>query len=232
LYWTAKTGVREIGGSILAQYLAIGGVAQYGPPTTDETRTPDGVGRFNHLLGTPASQAASIYWTPNTGAHSIHGQIREKWASMGWERGIGYPTTDEWATPDGVGRYNHFSGNSSIYWTPSTGPHQIGGDIRQKWAQYGWERGIGYPTTDEWATPNGIGRYNHFTGNASIYWSIRTGAHLVKGEIRNRWAALGWEKGYLGLPTSDEYAISGGFRSDFQGGYIVYRNGRATDYRW
>jgi uncharacterized protein with LGFP repeats len=83
-------------------------------------------------------------------------------------------------------------------------------------------------------TPGGGARYNHFTKNGSIYWSGATGAHNVQGEIRNRWAALGWERSYLGLPTSDEYAISGGgFRSDFQGGYIVYTlAGGAVDRHW
>ncbi|WP_337823733.1 PQQ-dependent sugar dehydrogenase [Amycolatopsis sp. A1MSW2902] len=339
LYWSAATGVHEIGGEILARYLAIGGHQVYGPPTTDETRTADGVGRYNHLIGTPGSQAAAIFWTPSTGAHSVQGQIlvkwaalgwergvgypttdesgtpdgvgrynhftsgsiywtptggahqiggaiRDKWASLGWERGLGYPTTDESATPDGVGRYNHFTVGGSIYWTPSTGAHQIGGAIRDKWASLGWERGLGYPTTDEsatpdrvgrynhftvggsiywtpstgahqiggairdkWAalgwerglgypttdetgTPNGIARYNHFNGGGSIYWSPRTGAHMVQGEIRKRWAALGWEWGYLGLPTSDEHPISGGARSDFQGGYVIYRYGVTTNYRW
>jgi hypothetical protein len=41
----------------------------------------------------------------------------------GWVTGLGYPTTDDKGSPDGVGRYNHFSGKSgaSIYFTPSTG---------------------------------------------------------------------------------------------------------------
>nr|WP_276323720.1 hypothetical protein [Amycolatopsis nivea] len=104
--------------------------------------------------------------------------------------------------------------------------------MRDKWAALGWERGLGYPTTDETSTPNGIARYNHFNGGGSIYWSPRTGAHMVQGEIRKRWAALGWEWGYLGLPTSDEYPISGGARSDFQGGYVIYRYGVTTNYRW
>ncbi|MFI5607232.1 PQQ-dependent sugar dehydrogenase [Amycolatopsis sp. NPDC051903] len=286
LYWSAATGVHEIGGPILAEYLAIGGHQAYGTPVTDETRTPDGVGRFNHLQGTPGTMAASIYWTPSTGAHEIQGLIRAKWAALGWERSIGYPTTDEsgtpdgtgrynhftggasiyytvatgvheiggairqkWAaygwerglgypatdestTPDGVGRYNHFTGGASIYWTPGTGAHEIGGAIKQKWAAYGWERGFGYPTTDESVTPNGIGRYNHFTGNVSIYWSAATGAHNVQGEIRKRWAALGWEKSYLGLPTSDEYRYGSGYRSDFQGGYIVWTTAGPVDRRW
>src|SRR5882757_8240111 len=63
-------------------------------------------------------QGGSIYWTQATGAHEVHGDIRGKWASLGWERGfLGYPVGDESGTPDGVGRFNHFQGGS-IYWTP------------------------------------------------------------------------------------------------------------------
>ncbi|HEX6476210.1 MAG TPA: hypothetical protein VF005_02965, partial [Acidimicrobiales bacterium] len=44
----------------------------------------------------------SIYWTPGTGAWSIHGAIRARWDSMGWERScLGYPVSDEFAIPNG-----------------------------------------------------------------------------------------------------------------------------------
>src|SRR5690606_19446547 len=86
------------------------------PPTTDQTVTPDGRGRFNHFLGTPYTRAVSVYWTPETGAHAVWGEIRKRWAALRWERGpLGYPTTDESRTPDGIGRYNHFSKGGSVY---------------------------------------------------------------------------------------------------------------------
>jgi len=70
-------------GAILTEYLiAAGGPAVYGLPLTDETTTPDGVGRFNHFQG-----GRSIYWTPATGAHAVYGAIRAAWAARGWERG-------------------------------------------------------------------------------------------------------------------------------------------------
>ena len=48
-------------------------------------------------------QNGSIYWTPQTGAHEVHGAIRVKWAQLGGHRGfLGYPTTDETGTPDGA----------------------------------------------------------------------------------------------------------------------------------
>jgi len=221
IYYTAAAGAWAVSGSILARYQALGGPSSVlGFPITDETGTPDGVGRFNHFEG------GSIYYTSATGAHAIYGLIKQKWAALGWERSpLGYPTTDETGTPDGIGRYNHFSGaNGSIYYTSATGAHAIYGMIKQKWAALGWEQGpLGYPATDETGTPDGIARYNHFSGsNGSIYYTSATGAHAVYGMIKQKWASLGWERSYLKYPTSDEFDISGGRENTFQGGYITW----------
>jgi uncharacterized protein with LGFP repeats len=235
LYWSSQTGVHEVHGQILAKYLALGGHAKFGTPTTDELSTPDGVGRYNHFVGTPGTMTASVYFSPGNGAHAIWGAIREKWSALNWEQGpLGYPTTDELTTPDGVGRYNHFDKTASIYWTPGTGAHGIWGQIRAVWQQLGWEAGpMGYPATDELSTPDGVGRYNHFDKTASIYWTPGTGAHDVYGAIRQRWSALGWEKSYLGYPTSGEFGADGGRRNNFQYGYIQwYPNGTVVDRRY
>jgi len=156
--------------------------------------------------------------------HEVHGDIRAKWTQLGAERSfLGYPLTDETVTPDGIGRYNHFQGGS-IYWTPKTGAYEVHGDIRAKWAQLGWERSfLGYPLTDETVTPDGIGRYNHFQGG-SIYWTPKTGAHEVHGDIRAKWAQLGWERSYLGYPISDELVTADGKGrySIFQGGSLYW----------
>lgn len=224
IYYSPATGAWVVKGQILNHYQQLGGPGGIlGFPVTDENGTPDGVGRYNHFAG---AGGASIYWTANTGAWSIHGSIRAKWAALGWERSaLGYPTTDENGTPDGVGRYNHFAGTggSSIYWTPNTGAHSVQGAIHARWAALGWETGpMGYPVTDETPTPDGVGRYNHFSKSASIYWSPGTGAWSIHGAIRDRWAALGWERSALGYPTSDEYGVTGGRRNTFQHGYITW----------
>jgi uncharacterized protein with LGFP repeats len=119
----------------------------------------------------------SIYWTPQTGAHEVHGDIRVKWASLGGHRSfLGYPVTDETGCPDGHGRFNHFEGGS-IYWTPELGPHEVHGDIRGLWAEMGWERSrLGYPTTDEGDMAGG--RMSRFQGG-EIQWSPAGGAHAV-----------------------------------------------------
>ncbi|UOX90822.1 hypothetical protein MUY14_09410 [Amycolatopsis sp. FBCC-B4732] len=217
IYTTPGTGAHGIQGEIRKKWRALGAEKGLGYPTTDETSTPDGVARYNHF-----STNASIYYTVGTGAHNVQGEIRKKWAALGWERGLGYPTTDESSTPDGVARYNHFTTGSSIYYTVNTGAHSIQGEIRKKWAALGWERGLGYPTTDESSTPDGVGRYNHFTNSASVYWTASTGAWSIHGAIRDKWASLGWERSALAYPTSDEYGVSVGRRNDFQHGGVTY----------
>lgn len=219
IYWSPPSGAHEVHGDIRGKWASLGWERSFlGYPLTDETPTPDGGGRYNHFQG------GSIYWTPATGAREVHGAIRGKWASLGWERSfLGYPLTDETTTPDGVGRYNHFQGGS-VYWTPTTGAFEVHGAIRAKWAALGWERSfLGYPLTDETTTPDGIGRYNHFQGG-SIYWTPTTGAFEVHGAIRNLWASMGWERSFLGYPTSDELPTEDatGRFSEFQHGSIYW----------
>jgi uncharacterized protein with LGFP repeats len=97
------------------------------------------------------------------------------------------------------------------------------GAIRQKYQELGGPTGfLGYPITDELATPDGRGRYNHFANSGSIYWTRSTGAWSVHGAIQAKWASLGWERSCLGYPISDEYGIKGGRQSRFQNGTISY----------
>ncbi|MGW4060990.1 PQQ-dependent sugar dehydrogenase [Amycolatopsis sp. NPDC004747] len=233
IYYTPATGAHLIFGEIRKKWAELDYERGVGYPTTDELGTPDGVARYNHFV--KDGTVGSIYYTPWTGAHAIFGEIRKKWAELDYERGVGYPTTDELGTPDGVARYNHFVKDGtvgSVYYTPWTGAHAIFGEIRKKWAALDYERGLGYPATDELGTPDGRGRYNHFTAGGSIYYTWTTGAHVVKGEIRKRWAALGWEYSYLRYPRSDEYVANGVYRSDFEGGYITYGSAGPRDRRW
>lgn len=156
IYYHPYAGAHEVHGAIRAKWAAMGWERSFlGYPRTDETTGRDtrGEGRYNHFQG------GSIYWHPATQAREVHGAIRAKYLELGAEASfLGYPTTDETATPDGVGRFNHFQAGS-IYWTPRTAAHEVHGLIRQFWAQHGWERNpeLGYPITDELIPHRGIG---------------------------------------------------------------------------
>jgi hypothetical protein len=203
-------------------YASLGGSTSYLSDPVGPVYPTAGGGMAEDFRG------GSIYWSPTTGPHAMRGAIVDHYKALGGPGSVlGYPTTDETVTPDGIGRFNHFNGGTggSIYWTPTTGAQAIVGAIRQHWAALGWELGpLGYPTTDETGTPDGIGRFNHFNGGSggSIYWTPTTGAQAILGAIRQRWAGQGWENGPLGYPTSDEFDIPGGRRSNFVHGAIEW----------
>lgn len=99
----------------------------------------------------------TIYYTPGTGAHEVHGAIRHKYDQLDGVRRLGPPVTDETGCPDGRGRFNHFARDGSIYWHPDTGPFAVSGRIRQLWAARGWERGaLGYPVRDQFPAAAGV----------------------------------------------------------------------------
>ena len=136
-------------------------------------------------------------------AFATWGAIHAHWQKSGGLDGdLGFAKTDELVPPDKKGRFNHFEGGS-IYWSPTTGAHIIKGAIFDLWSDMGWETSwLGYPTTDELATPapKGYGRFNHFEGG-SIYWTPVTGAIALPKTVFNKWASLGHERGELGFPV-------------------------------
>lgn len=157
--------------------------------------------------------------------HAVYGAIGEKWHELGGPTGALGPARSSEADAERGGRYNVFR-NGYIYWHPSFGAHAVYGLIGEKWNALGRERAFGYPLTDELSGGNG-GRYNDFENNATITWHPQAGAHSVYGLIRIKWVELGREgsNSRCGYPTSDEYEIQGGRRSDFQRGYIIWRRG-------
>ncbi|MGY1845050.1 N-acetylmuramoyl-L-alanine amidase, partial [Modestobacter sp. SYSU DS0875] len=115
-----------------------------GAQTTPPTLTPDGSGAFAHYVN------GSIYASPTTGARILRGPVRDKWASLGWERAaVGYPVTDVTTLSAGDGAFAHFQ-RGSVYWSQSSGAHVVSGAVRDRWGVSGWEYGsLGYPVVDQ-----------------------------------------------------------------------------------
>ena len=156
------------------------------------------------------------------GPFDVGGAIEVEYDQVGGPGALGDPTAPEADAANG-GRYQTFERNASIYWHPGTGANAVGGAIRDKWGAYGWESGpLGFPLTDEAAARADNGRYNLFPGGA-IYWSPRSGAHVVWGAIRDLWVSNGAESGRYGFPTGEEYDYQGGKAQDFQGGRITWQ---------
>ena len=152
IYWSAATGAHPVAHEFLFKWGDHGyetGFLKY--PTTDEIVLPDGVSRRQEFQG------GHIYWSAATGAHTIQGQIYDKWKSLNAERGVlGFPTSDEIVAPDRTGRFTNFQ-NGAIYWHPTAGAHPVYGPIRVFWALSGYEAGAyGYPTSDPTYTGDNI----------------------------------------------------------------------------
>ncbi|WP_432489590.1 LGFP repeat-containing protein [Kineococcus sp. SYSU DK018] len=179
------------------------------------------IGIATGVLASVLTAAATV--APAHADRGVGGEIGVRYDSLGGSGGfLGEPLTGEVRTPNARGAYVVFR-DGSIYWSPATGAWEVHGAIRDTWGRTGWEGGpLGFPRTNEVRTPDGRGAYNVFEGG-SIYWSPVTGAHVVRGAIRDAWGDYGWEGGPFGYPTSSEFDIPGGKRTNFQNGWIEWR---------
>jgi hypothetical protein len=128
-------------------------------------------------------------------------------------------------------RYRDYA-NGRMYWSSTAGAHAVTGAALEKYksvGEYRWQ----LPTTDTTPTPKVTGSFTHVQNGGSIYFSPATGAHLVYGAIRVRWAQLDWERSYLGFPTADEAQAGNLRRGAFQHGTIDHdpATGETRDYR-
>ncbi|PFG56806.1 short repeat uncharacterized protein predicted to be involved in signal transduction [Amycolatopsis sulphurea] len=145
---------------------------------------------------------------------------------------LGAPVAPEVYDAFGGGvRYRDYAGGR-MYWSAATGAHAVTGAALEKYqsaGEYRWK----LPTIDTTPTPNVEGSFTHVQNGGSIYWSPATGAHLIYGAIGDHYARLGWERSYLGFPTSDEIQAGNLRRNTFQHGVIDHdpATGRTRDYR-
>lgn len=192
--------------------------AALGRPLGPEVAAPDGGVMQQYESGI-------IAWRVDTGAHEVRGDIGRLHQTYGGLGGfLNYPITDERPVGDGRGRFNRFTGGA-VYWTGTTGAHEVHGWILRKYDDLGGPRGpMGYPLGDESPAPNG--RQSRFE-SGTIAWRPDIGAWSVRGLIHERWQQLGGLAGILGYPRSDEIAVGDGRGrvSWFDGGAIFWTPG-------
>ncbi|MFA5810482.1 MAG: hypothetical protein WC935_09175, partial [Thermoleophilia bacterium] len=213
--WSGVTGAYEVHGDIRGKWLAMGGPARFGMPTSDEQDVTGVAGKWNQF------QNANIYWSAVTTAHEMHGDILTKYLALG-PATFGLPTTDETGVPGyGPGRKSELLG-ATIYWSGVTGAYEVHGDIRSKWLVSGGPLVFGMPTSDEQDVTGVAGKWNQFQ-YANIYWSAATTAHEMHGDILTKYLALG--PATFGLPTTDETGVPGygpGRKSELTGATIYW----------
>jgi uncharacterized protein with LGFP repeats len=173
IHSSPTTGAHETHGAIADEYAALR--FESGPlgyPQTDTTTRPDGVGRYNRF------DNGYVFYTPTLGAHAVYGVLVPRWRALGFEAGVlGYPTSDPAPTADTVGLYEHFQ-KGTLFWSPTTGVHEVRGAIQDRYAGLSWERGtLGYPTSDEHTVSPGVMQTDFQHG--SISWNTTTGTTTV-----------------------------------------------------
>lgn len=158
--------------------------------------------------------------------------IEAKYAALGGANSrLGAKVGDEVCGMVRDGCYQRYQGGH-IHWSPATGAHASWGAIMAAWGNTGWERGVlGYPVMDESCGLVGGGCYQNYEYGA-FHWSPASGAHWSRGEIRNKWAATGWEHGFLGYPLNDETCglLAGGCYQTFQGGSVHWTGGTGAHF--
>ncbi|ADG99204.1 putative esterase [Segniliparus rotundus DSM 44985] len=223
VFWSEAGGAHETVGAIGAQYAASGGPSgPLGLPLSDEADTQDGQGKFVKFAN------GSVYWSPQTGAQAVHGEILKAWAAAGYEAGpTGYPVEAERPTPGGAGVVQGFQ-NGMWYWAAPTGAHPVGGAVLEKYAASGYEQGpLGFPISDEIPLgPDGDGRVQKFSGG-NVYWRPDLGAVVVlNGPIMAEWAKGGYENSPVGFPVHDQAPVENGVGQDFERAAILVVDGQ------
>lgn len=216
-YWSADTGAFGLYGRINARYSEIGGPSSWlGFPTSEERPLANG-GRFVTF------ENGNIYWSPSTGAWEVPKAVMKGWGDLKWENGsLGYPV----GAPRDLsgGQVQQFQGGYVV--TNKDGKaNWVRGEIAKKYGELKlMESALGFPVGNEKLIKGGA--FQEFQ-NGYIYWSAKTGAHLIKkGDIFEAWGKKGYEQGEFGFPTADQASIpAGGEVVEFERGLIRQVNG-------
>ena len=143
--------------------------------------------------------------------------LRSALGANGW---IGAATSGVQASTKG-GVFQSFE-HGVGYWSPATGAQFVGEPVLSAWGAYGYQTGsMGYPRSGGVAGVDGS-RHQIFEGGIA-YWRPGGRVSFIHGSILNAWAASGWERSWLGLPTSNETASTmGGVFQRFERGVAYW----------
>jgi hypothetical protein len=195
-----------------------------GCPLEPVTNTADGRGQFAVFETTGKRYSAWIYWSQDTGAHIVFGEIGKKWMALDAQSGqLGFPTSDELRNRDDVGRRQKFQGGL-LYWHPikSQGAHPISGEYFVTWGKTDYEMGpLGYPRDEVRPTSDGVGSHQIFEGGTIIRHPTK-GTHAVMLMIHLKWQRHGAEAGDYGYPIADEVKEGRTYRQMFERGEIIW----------
>jgi len=153
--------------------------------------------------------------------------LADTYESIGGPTGpLGFPAGD----PSTTGR-QLFENQNALAGDP---PRLVTGAILARWAQLGYDNAgglLGAPisATGTFITFTTVAGRGQLFRNGAIY-AADTGvlagrAYYVRGVMAAKLAQLGGPEGIAGLPTSDEFQVTGRFRQEFEGVTLEYGPG-------
>jgi len=172
-----------------------------------------------------APQGASSS-APSTVAQDHPGAVALR-SALGVNGWIGAATSGVQASTKGgvFQRFKHGVG----YWSPATGAQFVGEPVLSAWGGYGYQTGsMGYPRSGGVVGIDGS-RHQIFEGGIA-YWRPGGRVSFIHGSILSAWAASGWERSKVGLPTGRAVRQANGTMTQtFEKGSIsVAPNGKVT----
>ncbi|CRK60895.1 Sporulation protein and related proteins [Alloactinosynnema sp. L-07] len=217
--WHPDHGAHWFSGAIEARWEADLAAAPNGAALADQGST----------AGRPGAAAAfvngtSIYYSDGTGAHVLSGAVRAKyWALGATASTFGFPITDVGRTTGAAGSHADFDGAVTIHAKDGGRGLWFSGELRKRFHELGGYAALGFPTTDQAATPNG-GWFFDMGPDRSMYWSTETGARVLSGSVHAKYLEFNSVKGPFGLPITDLLTTPGhpGEFAQFQNAVSIF----------
>ena len=168
-------------------------------------------------------QNGFVIGSDKTGFYESRGPIRDAWEKANYQDGkYGLPVSDI-ARDDNTKTYWQRYQNGFIFCTDQNGCFEsMFGGIRNAWAKTGYQNGaLGSPNSN--IQSSGKISWQSYQ-NGFIIGSEKTGFYESRGPIRDAWASTDFERGKLGLPTSNIIynASAKTHTQTFEGGQISY----------
>ena len=184
------------------------------------------LGAIRAIAKAPGSTPQGSSSAPSTVSQDHPGAaaLRSALGANGW---IGPATSGVQASTKGgvFQRFKHGVG----YWSPATGAQFVGEPVLSAWGAYGYQTGsMGYPRSGGVVGVGGS-RHQIFEGGIA-YWRPGGRVSFIHGSIFSAWAASGWERSKVGLPTGRAVRQADGTMTQtFERGSIsVAPNGKVT----
>lgn len=201
----------------------------YGHGTSLPWRVLGNVGIYRYEAGKGPNDYVSTITFSNrpseVSTYALNDKLADHYNARGGVDFFGLPTGNPFSSVDG-GIIQNFAKGRTIYWTTSTGAHDVfwGGAIGGRYAGSDFERNWGYPMNSEYEFLGSMRQ--DFIKNGvimSLYWTPSTGARAIieTGAISAHWYALGGPAA-IGFPVTDEVRwIDGITRVTFSSGTTI-----------